>query len=127
MQDFRNLEVWRKSHAITISIYQITASFPRDERFGLTSQLRRAAASIGANLAEGCGRGSDAEFKRFVQIALGSASELDYHILLARDLQMMQSTVYDQLRKDLQSARRMLAGLLRRLNSNSQQPTANSQ
>lgn len=75
MQDFRNLEVWRLSHQLTLEVYRVTRSLPSDERFGLTSQLRRAAVSIEANLAEGCGRGSDADFGRFVQTAMGSASE----------------------------------------------------
>lgn len=78
MQNFRDLKVWGKAHAATLLIYRATDGFPSTERYGLTSQMRRAAASIPANIAEGCGRASDADFARFLQIAFGSASELEY-------------------------------------------------
>src|SRR5918999_566583 len=80
VQDFKNLLVWQKSHACTLLVYQLTRRFPDDERFGLTSQLRRGVASIPANLAEGCGRGSDQYFARFVQMAMGSAAEVEDHL-----------------------------------------------
>ena len=86
MKDFRRLDVWQKAHRLTLEVYRLTKSFPLDERFGLTSQMRRCSASIAANIAEGCGRGSNAEFHRFLQMAMGSASELEYHLLLSRDL-----------------------------------------
>ena len=86
MQDFRNLSVWRLAHELTLAAYRETSRFPSSEQFGLTSQMRRSAASIATNIAEGCGRGSDADFGRFLQIALGSASELEYQLLLAADL-----------------------------------------
>lgn len=86
MQDFRRLTVWSDAHALTLELYGATRDFPDSERFGLTSQLRRASASIPANLAEGCGRGGDADFARFVQIALGSTYEVEYHLQLAHDL-----------------------------------------
>jgi four helix bundle protein len=76
MEDFKQLKVWTKAHDLTLAIYQCTRTFPREEIYGLTSQIRRASASIGANIAEGCGRRSDPEMKRFVQIARGSANEL---------------------------------------------------
>ena len=85
MQDFRNLEVWSRAHKLTLRIYALTERFPRSEMFGLSSQLRRAAASVPTNLAEGCGR-TQAEFGRFVQISFGSACEVEYQLLLARDL-----------------------------------------
>jgi four helix bundle protein len=88
MEDFKNLKVWAKAHQLTLAIYQCTRKFPMEEIYGLTSQILRASASIGANVAEGCGGRSDPEMKRFVQIARGSASELEYHLLLARDLQL---------------------------------------
>jgi four helix bundle protein len=84
MQDFRKLRVWQRAHELTLSLYRATATFPAAERFGLTSQIRRASSSIGANLAEGCGRIGDAEFARFCSIGMGSACELEYHLLLAR-------------------------------------------
>jgi four helix bundle protein len=97
MKDFRELKVWRKAHELTLAVYQITASFPREELYGLTAQLRRAGSSIAANLAEGCGRNGDAEFARFCSMAMGSASELEYHLLLARDLKLIQPKDYDAL------------------------------
>jgi four helix bundle protein len=86
MRDFRKLMVWQKAHQLTLGIYELTANFPRDEVYGLTSQVRRAAASIPANVAEGCGRDGDTELARFLRIAMGSANELEYHLILARDL-----------------------------------------
>jgi four helix bundle protein len=86
MKDFRNLQVWEKSHMLTLSNYDATRPFPREELFGLSSQIRRAAASIPTNIAEGCGRSSDPDFARFLQIAFGSACEVEYHLILARDL-----------------------------------------
>ena len=81
MQDFRKLEVGQRSHALTVKIYELTRGFPAEEKFGLTSQLRRAAVSIESNLAEGSSRGSDPDFRRFVQMALGSASEVECHTI----------------------------------------------
>jgi four helix bundle protein len=90
MKNFRELKVWGKSHQLTLAVYKATTTFPREEEYGLTSQLRRACASVPANIAEGCGRGSEADFARFLQIAMGSASELEYHLLLARDLNLLR-------------------------------------
>jgi four helix bundle protein len=84
MKDFRNLKVWEKAHGPTLAVYKASGRFPRQELFGLTSQMRRCSASIGANIAEGCGKLGNNEFHRYLQIASGSASELDYHFLLAR-------------------------------------------
>ena len=115
MQDFRKLEVWEKAHRITLRIYAITRGFPQDERFGLTTQLRRACASIGANLAEGCCRHSDKDFARFVDISLGSASEVEYFLLLGHDLGYIPDGDFQDLNEDVQEVKRMLAGLNRRL------------
>lgn len=117
MQGFRNLEVWRLSHKLTIQLYKLTRAFPKDERYGLTSQLRRATASIGANLAEGCGRGTDGDFARFVHIAMGSASELEYHLLLAKDLEYLQAADHEAAVTKVQSVKRMLAALSKKLRS----------
>ena len=117
MQDFRNLDVWKKAHELTLSVYRASKSFPDDERFGLTSQLRRATASIPANLAEGCGRGTDADFGRFVQNAMGSASEVEYHFLLAKDLDMIAESQYTAFNDEITSIKRMLASLLKRIRS----------
>src|SRR5215831_16049111 len=86
MRNYRELQIWTKAHVLTLELYRLSRGFPREEMYGLTSQLRRAAVSIGANLAEGCGRRTSSELARFVKIAMGSASELDYHLLLCRDL-----------------------------------------
>jgi four helix bundle protein len=115
MQDFRNLDVWKKSHELTLSVYRASKSFPDDERFGLTSQLRRGASSIPANLAEGCGRGSDADFARFVQIALGSSSEVEYHFLLAKDLNYMTPNEYAAFDDEITRIKRMMTSLLHKL------------
>ena len=118
MQDFRNLDVWKRSHELTLTVYRTTKSFPDDERFGLTSQLRRGAASIPANLAEGCGRGSDADFGRFVQNAMGSSSEVEYHFLLARDLDYLNVALYTDLNDEITRIKRMLTSLLRKIRPN---------
>lgn len=115
MQDFRKLQVWSKAHELTLIIYLETRSFPKDELFGLTSQMRRCAASIGANIAEGCGRGSDADFSRFVQMALASANELEYRVLLARDLEFLPNEVHSKLDADVREIRKMLSSLISRV------------
>ncbi|HLF77604.1 MAG TPA: four helix bundle protein, partial [Dehalococcoidia bacterium] len=97
MRDFRKLDVWDRAHKLTLSIYSVTGSYPRDEVYGLTSQTRRAASSIPANIAEGCGRESNADLARFLHIAFGSASELEYHLILARDLEYITQADFDLL------------------------------
>ncbi|HEV2484575.1 MAG TPA: four helix bundle protein [Terracidiphilus sp.] len=111
MEDFKDLKVWNKAHELTLLIYQRTRTFPREEIYGLTSQIRRAAASIGANIAEGCGRRSDPELKRFIQIARGSANELEYHLLLARDLNLLSADDFSNLEAKILEVQRMLAAL----------------
>lgn len=115
MQDFRNLKVWEKAHRLTLDVYVATESFPQKEQYGLTSQIRRACSSIPANIAEGCGRIGDAEFVRFLAIAMGSASELEYHLLLSRDLKLLADADYDHLVADTVAVKQMLASLIRRL------------
>ena len=115
MQDFRDLKVWQKGHDLTIAVYRATAGFPRDELYGLTSQMRRSAVSIPANVAEGCCRSGDPESARFLQIAMGSASELEYHCLLARDLELLRAEDYEHLGSLATEVKRMLASLIRRL------------
>jgi four helix bundle protein len=117
LKNFRELKVWHKSHQLTLNIYQVTARFPQQELYGLTSQIRRASASIPANIAEGCGRGSDADLARFLQIAMGSASELEYHLLLACDLNFIESSHYQQLNSDVTEIKRMLASFIQKLKS----------
>ena len=117
MQDFRNLAVWQKAHQLTLSIYKATQGFPGSEMYGLTGQMRRAAASIPTNIAEGCGRDSQADFMRFLHIAMGSASELHYQVLLARDLQYMPATAADPLEQHVIEVKRMLSSLIKKLKS----------
>jgi four helix bundle protein len=119
MQDFRKLDVWTKAHELTLKLYRISRAFPDHEVYGLTSQMRRSASSIGANLCEGCGRSSDMDFARYVQHAFSSASELDYHLLLAKDLGYLEPNVYDQQNNDLQQFKRMLNAFLQKLRANS--------
>ena len=115
MKDFRRLVVWEKAHRLTLACYAATARFPREELYGLTSQIRRCGASIAANLAEGCGKDSDGEFGRFVQIAAGSARELEYHLLLAKDLGFLSATDYELSQKRVLEVQRMLASLARHI------------
>jgi four helix bundle protein len=118
VKDFRELKVWQ-AHLLTLAVYRATATFPREELYGLTNQLRRSCASIPANLAEGCGRSGDAEFARFCSIAMGSASELEYHLLLARDLNLIEAQVHEELSQQATELKRMLAGLLQKLRAES--------
>ena len=115
MQSFRNLRVWEKSHRLTLDVYASTKGFPKDEMFGLTSQMRRASASVGMNIAEGCCRKSDAEMARFLQIAMGSASELEYQFLLAHDLDYLRGPVYERLNAQVVEVKKMLSSLMRRV------------
>ena len=112
MKDFRDLKVWQRAHCLVLEVYRYTEQFPRHEAYGLRSQVRRAAASIPANLAEGCGRGTDGDFGRFVQVAMGSASELEYHVLLCRELGFFEADVEALLQERVVEVKRMLAGLL---------------
>jgi four helix bundle protein len=115
MGEYRRLDVWKRAHQLTRAVYEVTAAFPDQERYGLTSQIRRTAISVPANLAEGCGRNSDAELARYCHIALGSANELDYHLLHARDLKMLSDETHRNLENRLAEVRRMLSALSRRL------------
>lgn len=112
MRNYRDLQVWSKAYALALELYKLSRAFPKDELYGLTSQLRRAATSIGANLAEGCGRRGNNEMGRFVKIALGSASELDHHLLFSRDLGFLKRDDYERCSRELTSVRKMLTALL---------------
>jgi len=115
MRDFKELKVWEKAHLLTLTVYKATAAFPRDELYGLTSQIRRSCASIPANIAEGCGRSGEPELARFFHIAMGSASELEYHLLLARDLGFLQNSAYEQLAREVTEVKRMLTSFIQKL------------
>jgi four helix bundle protein len=119
VQSFRNLKVWATAHSVTLDVYRSTRAFPREELYGLTSQMRRSSASIGANIAEGCCRNGDKDFARFLQMAAGSAGELEYHVLLARDLGLLNLTDYQRLSEETIEVKRMLAALLQKLRADS--------
>jgi four helix bundle protein len=115
MRDFHRLLVWEKSHQLTLEIYRITETFPSNEQYGLVSQLRRCCASIPSNVAEGAGRSTDVEFARFIDIAAGSANEVEYQILLARDLKFIGAEAYEELNTGVNEVKKMLAALSRKL------------
>ena len=117
MQGFRRLNVWEKAHELTLEVYRVTARFPKEELYALSSQLKRSASSIAANIAEGCGRGSDADFGRFLLIAMGSASEVEYHLLLARDLKFLSEADYSNLDHRTTEVKRMLSALIQKTRS----------
>lgn len=131
MRPFEELRVWQAAHALTLAIYQATANFPGPEMYGLTSQLRRAAASIGSNIAEGSARG-DTEFHQFLRISLGSAAEVEYQLLLARDLGYLDAPTHRALSNDIGSLKRMLVTFMKSIRvptgtKRRQRPTANGQ
>lgn len=115
MRDFRQLRVWEASHELALEIYSITKGFPREERFSLTNQIRRCAHSVPSNIAEGCGRETNREYARFLQIAMGSVYELDYQALLAKDLGYINLDTYEVVNGKIDSVKRQLAVLLRRV------------
>lgn len=108
MREFRRLQVWRRSHDVALTCYRLTAEFPRDELYGITSQIRRASTSIPTNIAERCGRSTDPEFARFLGIAFGSVSELEYLLLLAHDLGLIVHADYESLNAEVVEVKRML-------------------
>lgn len=115
MRDFRDLKVWEKAHRLTLAVYKATSVFPKAELYGLTSQMRRACASIPANIAEGCGRSGEAELARFLRIALGSASELEYRLLLAHDLAFLSHSDHTRFADRVTEVKRMLTSLTQKL------------
>jgi four helix bundle protein len=115
VKDFRELAVWQKAHALTLVVYDIPRRFPSEEKFGLTSQMRRAAASVPTNIAEGCGRNSDPELARFLELSMGSASEVEYQLILARDLSYLEDSHWRRLSEDVCEIERMLAAFIKRI------------
>jgi four helix bundle protein len=126
MGGFKKLEVWQVAHDVACRIYRETAVFPKTEAYGLTAQLRRSAASIPANIAEGSGRRGDAEFSRFIRISLGSATELEYDLLLSRDINLLAPPAYESLSAQVLRMQAMLAGLNRILRRPARQRIAHS-
>ena len=115
MKDFKDLKVWVKAHELTLQTYRATRTFPKEELFGLVSQTRRSASSIAANIAEGTGRRSDGEFARFLRIARGSATELEYHLLLSYDLGFLSRSDFDDLTRSADEVQRMLTSLIQQV------------
>ena len=115
MQDFRELEVWQKAHAVVLAVYRVTDSLPQSESFGLIVQLRRSASSVAMRIAEGCGRSSDSEFAVELRRATAASSELEYLVLLARDLSYLQNDEHEGLSLAIVEVRKMLSGLIRKL------------
>lgn len=115
MKDFKDLRVWSKAHQLTIAIYRVTKEFPKEELFGMTSQMRRAASSIGSNIAEGSGRRCDGDFTRFLHIVRGSAAELEYQLLLARDLDLLSASRFAVLTGQVGEVQGMLSALIQQV------------
>ncbi len=115
MKDFRELNVWHKSHELTLEVYKVTCEFPNNEKYGLVSQIRRATVSIPTNIAEGCGRNSNPDFARFLEIAYGSASEVDYLLLLSKDLAIIDDRNYETMNSQLLEIKKMLSALIRKI------------
>ena len=117
MADYRRYRVWHKGHELTLRTYEATKQFPTDERFGLTVQMRRSASSIPTNIAEGLGRRGDKDRARFLDIAVGSANEFEYQLLLSKDLGYLETTIHEELHTLVRDVRKMLSGLLTKLRS----------
>ena len=117
MKDFRELKVWEKSHRLALKVYNVTTKFPKEELYGLTNQMRRSSISVPTNIAEGCGRNRDSELNRFFEIAMGSASELEYLFLLARDLGFLDKEEFNERAGMIIEIKRMLASFIQKLKS----------
>lgn len=115
MRDFRTLEIWKQSRQLAVEVYSLTRSFPKEEVFGLTSQLQRAVVSVGANIAEGCGRNSNADFQRFLTIALGSLNEAEYLLILSNDLHYCDDEKYRKLMRDIDKLKPMMMAFISKL------------
>ena len=119
MRDFRRLKLWEKAHQLTLAVYRVSRACPVEERYGLTRDLRRSAASVPTNIAEGCGRETERELGRFMSIAAGSASEAEYQLLLAHDLEYLAPDVYRDLHSRVTETRRMLSAFMQKLTADS--------
>ena len=118
MQDFQSLEIWKKSHSLVLSIYKITENdFPKSELFTLTTQIRRAASSIPTNIAKGCGRRTNKDFAHFIQMAIGSSSEVEYQLILAKDLKYITEETWKSLSKNITEIRKMMLSFNKKLST----------
>lgn len=118
MRDFKELKIWQKAHCLALDVYRLTQHFPAEERFGLTVQLRKSAASVATNIAEGCGRDGERELARFCIIAAGSASETEYHLLLARDLGYLTQQSHQPVDAQVNEVKKMLNSFIQKLIAN---------
>jgi len=118
VKDFRDLKIWEKSHSLALKIYKTTSEFPREEMYGFTSQMRRSCSSIPTNIAEGCGRSRDTELARFLEIAIGSSSELEYQLLLSHDLELINDSDFRSLIAETIEVKKMLISFFRKLKAN---------
>ena len=115
MRNFKTLYAWQKSHEFILEIYRTTQDFPSEEKYGLTSQIRRAATSIALNIAEGCGRRTEKEFANFLNISFGSCCEVEYAILLCKDLNFITEEKYNDLDNKLLEIKKMLTALIKKI------------
>ena len=115
MRNFRNLSIWQKSHSLALKIYSLTKSYPQHEVFGLVSQMRRAASSIPTNIAEGCGRNTNPDFKRFLIISAGSASELEYQFILSKDLEFISESTFIEMERDIIEIKKMIFAFIKNI------------
>lgn len=118
MKDFKSLLIWERAHKLVLKLYKITAAFPKEEIYGLTSQIRRSASSVPTNIAEGCGRNTDGDLYRFLCFSMGSASELEYQLLLCYDLKYISEETYLILEKELVALKKMLNAFIQKLKAN---------
>jgi four helix bundle protein len=115
MKDFKNLNFWHKAHNLVLDVYMMSSKFPKEEVYGLTSQIRRSASSIPTNLAEGCGRNTDGELHRFSCISMGSASELEYQLILCKDLKYINNETYISINDNLMEVKKMLNSFIQKV------------
>lgn len=118
MRDFKKYDIWQLSHSFALEVYKITSHFPKEELYGLTSQIRRASSSVPTNISEGCGRNSDKEFNQFLNIALGSANETEYLLILSKDLNYLNVELFETLEKDINTIKSKIYNLKKALISN---------
>ena len=126
MQDYQKLKVWEKAHRLAMDVHRSSKRFPKRDGVALTTQLRRAALSIPTNIAEGAGKSGNVEFRRFLDIALGSAAETHYHLMAARELGLLENDAYDDLSTRVVEVRRMLSGLIKRVRLSTPDPPTQS-
>ncbi|MCL6217172.1 four helix bundle protein [Zunongwangia pacifica] len=116
MKNYKKYLVWQKSHQLTLEVYKLSAKYPKEETFNLVSQIKRSSSSIPTNIAEGCGRKSDKDFSRFLYISFGSANELEYQMLLSKDLNFISAEDYENLQLQTEEIKKMLSALIKTLN-----------